>query len=254
MGDSSGSQRVGTLVLLRHGESEYNAAQVFTGLLDVDLTEAGAEQVKEAARLLKEEGIHPTLLVTSPMRRAARTAALLFGHLGYRPDVMSCWRLVERDYGCLTGVSKAEARQRHGEENFFNWRRTVHGCPPEAPAEQRASWVNPAPVADSGSVTPGRGESLADVIERVRCMWTDILLPRMRAGETVLVASHGNTLRALVTIMLSLNDEEASQLNIPAGHPLVFTLPVDGMLGRGRYLDMEAAAKATAAVAAEGGT
>ncbi len=245
----------GTLVLLRHGESTFNAAQVFTGLLDADLTPAGAAQVSEAARLLTGAGIRADVLVVSPMVRAVRTASLLYEALGYAPEeTVVTWRLVERDYGCLTHVSKAEARERFGEEAFFTWRRTVHGRPPSASDAQRASWVDPPPVADSGPLVAGVGESLADVIARVLPVWTEELLPRLRAGGTVLVASHGNTLRALVTDMLGLSDAEAEQLNIPAGHPWVFSVGPDGAVAPGRYLDADAAALAEAAVAAEGGT
>lgn len=244
----------GVLVLLRHGESTFNAARVFTGLLDADLTEAGERQVGVAARLMADAGVRPTLLVTSPMRRAARTAELLFTALGYAPETIVTWRLVERDYGCLTRVSKHDARETWGEEAFFAWRRTLHGRPPAASDEQRASWVDPPPVADSGPLVPGQGESLADVILRVMPVWQTVLLPPLREGRTVAVVAHGNTLRALVTDMLGLSDVDAEHLNIPAGHPLVFRVSPAGRVGGGRYLDGVAAALATEAVAAEGGT
>ncbi|MDO5534976.1 MAG: 2,3-bisphosphoglycerate-dependent phosphoglycerate mutase [Propionibacteriaceae bacterium] len=245
----------GTLVLLRHGESTFNAAAVFTGLLDADLTEGGARQVEVAAGLMAGAGLSVDLLVVSPMVRAVRTASLLFDALGHQPaETIATWRLVERDYGCLTHVSKVEARERYGEEAFFTWRRTVHGRPPAASADQRATWVDPPPVPESGPLVAGDGESLADVIARVLPVWTDVLAPRLRAGQTVLVASHGNTLRALVTALLSLPDAEAEQLNIPAGHPLVFDVDARGAVAAGRYLDEDAAAVAEAAVAAEGGT
>lgn len=245
----------GTLVLLRHGESVFNAARVFTGLLDADLTPAGVAQVGVAAQLMTDASVRPDLLVVSPMLRAVRTAELLFDALGYEPaETIATWRLVERDYGCLTHVSKSEARRRHGNEAFFLWRRTVHGRPPAASEAQRASWVDPPPVADSGPIEAGEGESLADVMARVLPVWTDLLLPRLRAGQTVLVASHGNTLRALVTDLLGLTDAEAEHLNIPAGHPLVFDVDEHGDVSSGRYLDAHAAAHAEAAVAAEGGT
>lgn len=244
----------GTLVLLRHGESSFNAAKVFTGLLDAPLTPAGERQVGVAARLLAAEGLRPTLLVRSPMLRASRTADLLCAALGLAPETLVTWRLVERDYGCLTRVGKAEARARYGEEAFFAWRRTIGGRPPAASDTQRASWVDPPPVADTGPLVPGCGESLADVTLRVLPVWREVLLPALTRGDTVVVVSHGNTLRALVTDMLSLSDAEAEHLNIPAGHPLVFTVARDGAVSTGRYLDADAAALATAAVAAEGGT
>ena len=241
-------------MLLRHGETTFNAARVFTGLLDAPLAPTGEAQVEVAADLLRAEGLVPDLVWRSTMLRASRTTELLLGHLGIDLEVRSTWRLVERAYGCLTNVSKHDARERFGEEAFFTWRRTVHGRPPSASDAQRASWVDPPPVADSGPLVAGVGESLADVIARVLPVWTEELLPRLRAGGTVLVASHGNTLRALVTDMLGLSDAEAEQLNIPAGHPWVFSVGPDGAVAPGRYLDADAAALAEAAVAAEGGT
>lgn len=244
----------GTLVLLRHGESRFNAAQVFTGLLDADLTPAGAAQVEVAARLIADAGLFPDLVVLSPMIRATRTAGLLLDRLGIDPPRLVTWRLVERDYGCLTGVPKHEARRVHGEHAFHHWRRTVDGRPPAATVEQRATWTDPPPVADTGPLVPGQGESLADVMARVRPVWDDDLAPRLRAGATVLVVAHGNTLRALVADAADLTDAQAEALNIPAGHPLVHDVGPDGTVGVGRYLDPGAARVATALVAAEGGT
>lgn len=244
----------GALVLLRHGESRFNAAQVFTGLLDADLTPAGEAQVEVAARLIADAGLIPDLVVLSPMIRATRTADLLLDALHQAPPRLVTWRLVERDYGCLTGVAKRDARALYGEHAFHHWRRTVDGRPPAATDEQRASWTDPPPVAGTAPLVPGQGESLADVMARVRPVWEDDLAPRLRAGATILVVAHGNTLRALVTDMLALSDAEAEALNIPAGHPLVFDVAADGAVGAGRYLDEASAAVATALVAAEGGT
>lgn len=246
--------RMGCLLLLRHGESTYNARQVFTGLLDVGLTEAGEAQVGIAAALIRAEGIAPDVVWQSTMLRSRRTTELLMGHLGL--DAMplrSTWRLVERAYGVMTNLPKSEARQRYGERAFHQWRRTIDGRPPHAPAEQVADWTNPAPVADRGPLDAGVGESLADVIERVRPWWTDEVLPDLAAGKTVFVVAHGNTLRALADVVLGLTDQEVEDLNIPAGHPLL--LPFDGgRAGAPRYLDPAVAALAAAAVAAEGGT
>ncbi len=246
----------GTLLLLRHGESVFNATSTFTGLLDVGLTAAGERQVGVAADLIREAGLHPDVLVRSPMLRAIRTADLLIAELGIEDvPVETTWRLSERDYGCLTGVSKADARAQHGKEAFFTWRRTMQGRPPAATAEQTASWTDPPPLADHGPLQAGMGESLRDVVERVRPLWDD-LRRRLASGSCIFVVSHGNTLRALCTVMVGLTDHETERLNIPAGHPLVFRVDAEGKAfpREGLYLDHAAAEHAAAKVAAEGGT
>lgn len=248
--------RAGTLVLLRHGESTYNATSTFTGLLDVGLTRDGERQVAIAANLMRAEGILPDLVINSPMRRAHRTTELLLGHLGVDVPVETTWRLAERDYGCLTGVSKAEAVARYGEAAFFRWRRTLHGRPPAASAEQRATWVDPPPLTDLGPLVAGAGESLHDVVVRVRPLWEEELRERLTDGATVAVVAHGNTLRALIAVIDALTDPEIEDLNIPAGHPLTYDVDHLGHARPrgGRYLDDAAAAVAAARVAAEGGT
>lgn len=249
---------MGAMVLLRHGESEFNAAQVFTGLLDASLTPEGIAQVGIAARLIKEAGLHPDLLVTSPMLRAHQTIDALTHLLPLEHlraiETVTTWRLAERDYGCLTGLSKAECRRRYGEEAFFTWRRTMHGRPPAASAAQRATWVDPPPLRDSGPLVAGDGESLADVVDRVLPVWQETLQPAAAGGGTVLVVAHGNTLRALAAAVGRYTDREVEDLNIPAGHPLVVEVAPDGTPSPGRYLDGVAARLAAAAVAAEGGT
>lgn len=245
---------MGQLLILRHGESTYNARQVFTGLLDVGLTEGGEAQVGVAAALIRAEQISPDVVWQSTMLRSRRTTELLLDHLGLASfPVRSTWRLVERAYGVLTNVGKSEARQRYGERAFHQWRRTIDGRPPHAAADQVATWTDPTPVADRGPLDAGVGESLADVIERVRPWWTDEVMPDLEAGRTVFVVAHGNTLRALADLVLALSDQEVEDLNIPAGHPLVVDF-ADGHAGAPRYLDPDVAALAAAAVAAEGGT
>ena len=228
---------MGTLMLLRHGETTFNAAQVFTGLLDVDLAPSGEAQVAIAARLIAAEGLVPDVLWQSTMRRAQRTTELLLGHLG-RPQVpvLASWRLVERAYGCFTNLAKAEARRRYGEEAFFSWRRTM-----------------PAPVPERGPLPGGAGESLADVAARVMPFWRGTIEPLLADGRTVFVVSHGNTLRALASVVFDLPDDQVEHLKIPAGHPQVVTL-ADGIQARPRYLDPHTARIAADAVAAEGGT
>ncbi|HZK05477.1 MAG TPA: 2,3-bisphosphoglycerate-dependent phosphoglycerate mutase [Actinomycetaceae bacterium] len=277
----------GTLVILRHGESTFNAAKVFTGLLDADVTEAGLAQVEEAARLMVDEGMVPDVVVTSPMLRAVRTTDRLLAELtglGAIPSPAAVprrvtWRLVERDYGVLTGVSKAESREILGEEAFFTWRRTLHGRPRAARPRQVASWTDPPPVADSGPLVAGSGESLADVIERVRPVWEQRLVPfferselhddgagpsvqrrapqgaRSDRGSCAALIAHGNTLRALSAVIDQLEPSEVEELNIPAGHPLAYEVRGGVAQPRGgRYLDGAAAQLAASIVAAEGGT
>lgn len=247
----------GTLLLLRHGLSHFNYASTFTGLLDVGLTASGESQVGVAAALIRAAGLHPDLIVRSPMLRAIRTAGLLIGHLGLSGvPVETTWRLCERDYGCLTGVSKKAARTRYGEEAFFTWRRTMHGRPPAASPEQVQSWSVFAPVNDCGPLSLGMGESLHDVVDRVRPLWEDRLRGLLAGGACVFVISHGNTLRALCSAMAGLTDAETEDLNIPAGHPLVFRVDAAGEIHPrfGVYLDDVAAQVEVAKVAAEGGT
>ena len=240
-------------MLVRHGETTFNAAQVFTGLLDAPLASSGEAQVEVAADLIRAEGLVPDLVWQSTMLRASRTTELLLGHLAMDPEVRSTWRLVERAYGCLTNVSKHDARERFGEEAFFTWRRTLNGRPPAASPEQVAGWHDPAPVADRGPLDAGIGESLSDVMLRVEPWWTDELEPALAAGQTVFLVAHGNTLRALAALVAGMTDEQVERLNIPAGHPLVVPWS-DGRLGTARYLDSDAAHVAAAMVAAEGGT
>lgn len=251
------TQTYGTLLLLRHGESVFNAISTFTGLLDVQLTEAGERQVGVAATLIKDAGLRPDLFIRSPMVRAIRTLDLLQNELGVTGiPTETTWRLAERDYGCLTGVPKAEARARLGEEAYFTMRRTMHGRPPAASAEQIASWREPAPLQDAGPLRPGMGESLQDVVERVRPLWEGQLRERLAAGASIFIVSHGNTLRALCTTMSNLTDAETETLNIPAGHPLVYLVDGNGIVypRLGLYLDDEAARREVAWIAAEGGT
>lgn len=245
---------MGQLLILRHGESTYNARQVFTGLLDVGLTPGGEAQVGVAAALIRAEDIVPDVVWQSTMLRSRRTTELLMGHLGLPTfPVRSTWRLVERAYGVLTNVGKSEARHQYGERAFHEWRRTIGGRPPHADADQVSTWTDPAPVVDRGPLDAGVGESLADVIDRVRPWWLDEVMPDLEAGRTVFVVAHGNTLRALADLVLALTDQEVEDLNIPAGHPLLVEFS-DGRAGAPRYLDPDVAALAAAAVAAEGGT
>jgi len=245
----------GTLILLRHGESEFNAAGIFTGLLDVGVTSLGRAQARDAGRLLRAEGLVPDRIWTSPMRRAALTTALVQEELGLEEvEVSATWRLAERDYGSLTGVPKVEARERFGPEGYITVRRTLDGSPGRASAEQVDAWAERPYVEEgSGLPEPGSGETLRDVIERVRPLWPE-LRDAVEAGLTALVVAHGNSLRALCAVVDELSPHEMQDLNIPPGQPLVYRWVGGGPAPRGgEYLD-PAAHLAVATIASEGGT
>ncbi len=239
----------GLLVLVRHGESQFNADQRFTGLLDVPLTEHGVEQCNEAAELLAQEGIHPDIVVTSPLQRAYRTADVIVQRLGL-PAARRDWRLAERDYGWLTNLPKSLVKQIFGEPAFFDWRRTLDGKPPAAPAGLVKSWGELA-RADLGPLRPGMSESLREVIDRVRPAWLE-LRELIEAGNHVLVVAHGNSMRALCALIEQLDDSQVERLNLPSGQPLVYSFV--GGNPDGRFLDPHTAQLRAAAVAAEGGT
>lgn len=240
---------------MRHGESVYNATQVFTGLLDVEVSARGEEQARSAARLLAAEGLRPDLVWTSPMKRSAATTAIVRSELGLDDvPVTSTWRLAERDYGSLTGVPKSEARERYGPEGYITVRRTLDGSPGPASAEHAATWTaQPYTEAGSGLPEPGAGETLLDVVARVAPLWPE-LRDVVAGGRTVLVVAHGNSLRALCAVIDALSPPEVQDLNIPPAQPLVYRWEGDRLEPRGgRYLAPEAHA-AVLEIAREGGT
>lgn len=245
----------GTLVLLRHGESEFNAAQIFTGLLDVALTPRGEEQAREAGRLLRVHGLRPDLVLTSPMQRCAQTTSLVRESAGLDGvPVTRSWRLAERDYGNLTGVPKHEAKDRLGAAGYITVRRTLDGAPPPAAPEQADSWPDAYTEPGSGLPTPGSSESLRDVIGRVAPLWDDVR-DLLADARTVLVVGHGNSLRALCAVLDELSPDEVQDLNLPPGEPLVYQWASGGLAPRGgRYLDPDDALAAAARIAHEGGT
>lgn len=245
----------GVLVLLRHGQSVANAAKTFTGLLDVDLTTRGEQQARAAARLLTDDGVRPDVVISSPMLRSTRTTEAVRAEAGLADVPLELsWRLAERDYGSLTDVPKAEARVRYGPEAYITVRRTLDGSPPPATDEQRARWGPAYTQAGSGLPEPGAGESLRDVIRRVEPLWRDVRA-RLGTGAHVLVVGHGNSLRALCTLVDDLTPQEVVELNLPAGQPLRYDL-VDGALvpRGGRYLDPVTARAEAERIAHEGGT
>lgn len=242
------------LILVRHGESTFNAGQIFTGLLDVPLSENGARQCRVVDELLIDAGIRPDLTITTPLRRAHHTAQIIVEDLDLNQPKID-WRLAERDYGCLTGMPKRAVREQFGEQNFFCWRRTVDGRPPAASEAQIAGWDDDLMREDLGPLRVGMSESLRDVIGRVEPAWLE-LKQSLTAGQTVMVVAHGNSLRALCGIVGALTDDELTELNLPAASPLVFEFddelrPIHKL---GRYLDEETANARAAKVAAEGGT
>jgi len=245
----------GSLVLLRHGESTANAAQEFTGLLDVELTYLGAQQARAAARLLAASDCVPDLVLTSPLRRARQTAQDVLAELGLDVSVLELWRLEERDYGVLTGVGKRRAWEKYGPDRFVEWRRTLNGRPPAASPGQIASW-NLVSTRPPDLRAPGSGESLQDVVDRVRPCWENDIRPRLREGHRALVVAHGNSLRALCAVIDGLDDVELASLNLPPGQPLRYDVgPDGGLLPRaGRFLDAVAAEAAASTIASEGGT
>jgi 2,3-bisphosphoglycerate-dependent phosphoglycerate mutase len=229
-----------TLILLRHGESEWNLANRFTGWVDVDLSERGETEAIEAGRAMLREGLAPDIVHTSRQLRAIRTAELALRELGrlWIP-VRRSWRLNERHYGALQGLDKQETAARHGEEKVRLWRRSYTTRPEpmsdEAWEEQRRDpqW------ADLPDDLLPRAECLADVVDRMLPYWYDRILPDLAAGRVVLVAAHGNSLRALVKHLDGLGEDEVMQLEIPTGVPLVYELGARGEVGERRYLDKE---------------
>jgi 2,3-bisphosphoglycerate-dependent phosphoglycerate mutase len=247
---------VGILVLLRHGESVWNAKNLFTGWVDVDLSPRGEQEARRGGELLAEHGLLPDVVHTSVLKRAIRTADLALAACDRQwIPVVRSWRINERHYGALQGKNKAQVREEFGDEQFMIWRRSYDTPPP--PIEPDDEWSqdgDPRYAALPPELMP-RTECLADVLERTLPYWYDAIVPDLLLGRTVLVAAHGNSLRALVKHLDGVSDEEIVGLNIPTGIPLIYDLdPVSlrPLTPRGRYLDPDAAAEAIAAVAAQG--
>ncbi len=243
-----------TLVLLRHGESDWNAKNLFTGWVDVALTEKGRSEAVRGGELLVAEGLLPDVVHTSLLRRAIVTAniSLDVADRHWIP-VQRSWRLNERHYGALQGKDKKATLEAYGEEQFMLWRRSFDVPPPVLDDSSEFSQANDPRYASLGDELP-RTECLKDVITRMLPYWDSAIVPDLRAGQTVLIAAHGNSLRAIVKHLDGISDEDIAGLNIPTGQPLVYELDeamVPTVTG-GRYLDPEAAAAAAAAVAAQG--
>ena len=242
-----------TLVLLRHGQSTWNQQNLFTGWVDVRLSEQGTSEASRAGVLLKDAGLLPDVLHTSLLSRAIQTANLALDEAdrSWIP-VKRSWRLNERHYGGLQGLDKAATQAKFGQEQFMLWRRSYDTPPPVLDDSSEFSQAHDARYADLGPDLP-RTECLKDVVERMLPYWQSDIAPDLRAGKTVLVTAHGNSLRALVKHLDGISDADIAELNIPTGIPLVYQLGEDLMpLGPGQYLDPEAAAAGAAAVAAQG--
>ena len=242
-----------TLILLRHGNSTWNQKNLFTGWVDVKLSDQGIAEATRAGELLAESGIKPDVLYTSVLTRAIQTANIALDTAGRSwIPVKRSWRLNERHYGALQGKDKAQTLEEFGPEQFQLWRRSFDVPPPPLDDDSEFSQAHDERYAGLGSDLP-RTESLALVIERLLPYWTSDIAPDLVAGKTVLVTAHGNSLRALVKHLDGISDDDIAELNIPTGIPLVYTLDDDlNPLGHARYLDPEAAAAGAAAVANQG--
>lgn len=245
-----------TLVLLRHGESEWNARNLFTGWVDVGLTDKGRAEAVRGGELLAEAGVLPDVVLTSLLTRAIATAQLALAACDRMwIPVERSWRLNERHYGALQGKNKKETLEAYGEEQFMLWRRSYDVPPP--PIDPDDPWAQTREVRYAALPPQARPatECLADVVARLVPYWEDVIVAEhLRAGRTVLVAAHGNSLRALVKHLDGIGDEDIAGLNIPTGIPLVYRLGEDlrPLVPGGEYLDPDAAAQAAAAVAAQG--
>ena len=247
MGDTA------ALVLLRHGESDWNALNLFTGWVDVGLTEKGRAEAVRSGELMTEHDLLPDVLYTSLLRRAITTAHLTLDAADrlWIP-VRRSWRLNERHYGALQGLNKAETKERYGEEQFMAWRRSYDTPPP--PIEKGSEFSQDADPRYANIAGGPLTECLADVVARFLPYFTDVIVPELRTGKNVLIVAHGNSLRALVKHLDRMSDDEIVGLNIPTGIPLRYDLDADmrPLLTGGTYLDPEAAAAGAAAVASQG--
>lgn len=233
-----------TLVLMRHGESEWNKKNLFTGWVDVPLSEKGVEEAKAGGVMLKEAGVLPDLLFTSMQKRAIKTAnlALDTADRSWIP-VQRSWRLNERHYGALQGLDKAATRDKYGDEQFMLWRRSYDTPPPAIdPGSEFAQDGDPRYAGDPIPHT----ECLKDVLERMLPYWESNIVPALQTGKTVLIAAHGNSLRSIVKYLDDISDADIAGVNIPTGIPLVYELDEETLKPikkGGTYLDPDAQAK-----------
>jgi 2,3-bisphosphoglycerate-dependent phosphoglycerate mutase len=243
------------LVLLRHGESEWNALNLFTGWVDVGLSPRGEEEARRAGKLLGRHGLLPDVVHTSVLRRAIRTAEIALDACDrHWVPVRRSWRLNERHYGALQGKDKRQILERYGEERFMAWRRSYDVPPPPLGAEELRGQTGDPRYAGLPPELQPRTECLKDVVARMLPYWYDALVPDLRDGRLVLVSAHGNSLRALVKHLDRMSDAEVVDLNLPTGVPLLYELDEEMRPLRpgGEYLDPEAAAASIEAVRNQG--
>ena len=242
----------GKLVLCRHGQSDWNLKNLFTGWTDVDLTEKGIQEARDAGQLFVEMGLDFDIAYTSVLKRAIRTLWIILDEMDRMwIPVVRDWRLNERHYGALQGLNKAETAAKYGDEQVHIWRRSYDIPPPELEIDDERHPSHDARYAGIEGLPST--ESLATTLERVAPCWNDVIAPDLRAGKNVLIAAHGNSLRALVKMLDKVSDEEITQFNIPTGIPLAYELDDDlNPISREFLGDPEEVAKAAAAVAAQG--
>jgi 2,3-bisphosphoglycerate-dependent phosphoglycerate mutase len=242
-------------VLLRHGESEWNAKNLFTGWVDVDLSPKGEAEARRGGELLREHDLLPEILHTSVLRRAIRTAEITLNVADrHWIPVRRSWRLNERHYGALQGKNKKQTLEQYGEEQFMLWRRSYDTPPPPIADDDEWSQAGEPRYATLAPELRPKTECLKDVVARMLPYWYDQIVPDLLAGQQVLVAAHGNSLRALVKHLDGISDADISGLNIPTGIPLRYDLDGDlrPLNAGGTYLDPDAAKEAAAAVASQG--
>lgn len=247
----------GSLLLLRHGESTANAAGLFTGVLDVPLTERGFHEAHIAGELIEAARFHLDVVFVSELLRSQQTATTVLDVL-HRNSLhpLPDWRLNERNYGALTGRSKHEVLAEYGEPLFRTWRRSVNVAPPPMPDEQFTALARTQPFSSLPAAALTRTESLADVITRVRAFYAQRVLPELFTGSNVLIIGHGNSLRALCAELDQLTTKEVEALNIPTGQPLLYEFDVafSPLPHSSHYLDPVTAHSAAAIIAQQGGT
>lgn len=243
------------MILLRHGQSDWNLSNLFTGWTDVGLTEQGVVEARTAGRLLQEEGLKPDILYTSVLSRAIDTADLAFEEAEW-DDVPThrSWRLNERHYGDLQGLNKAETAEKYGAEQVLAWRRSFDTPPPALDIDDPRHPSHDDRYSDVPDDELPSTECLADVVERLLPYWNDVISKDIRLGKTVMIAAHGNSLRALVKHLDGVSDEEIVELNIPTGIPLIYDLDEELEPISSHYLgDPEAAQAAADAVGRQAG-
>jgi 2,3-bisphosphoglycerate-dependent phosphoglycerate mutase len=243
------------LVLLRHGESDWNAKNLFTGWVDVGLTEKGRDEAVRGGALMADADVRPDLLHTSVLRRAIQTAQLCLDSIDrHWLPVRRSWRLNERHYGALQGKDKKQTLAQYGEEQFMLWRRSYDTPPPRIADDDEFSQTGDPRYAGLPDEIRPRTECLADVVDRMLPYWYDAIVPDLLTGATVLVTAHGNSLRALVKHLDDMSPSDVVSLNIPTGIPLLYELGPDlrPVSVGGRYLDPDAAAAAIEAVKNQG--